>query len=357
MSKLTKEEKEFERLKASFFEDTSKDPKTGDTVRYNMKPYKALVAIYGDPYEHNSRPVKKTTPKTNPEQAKKTEKSEEPKENKKSEEPKKTKKSEEPKKTKKSEEEPKKTKKSEEPKKTEEEPKKTEEEPKKTKKSKEKPKKTKKDESEESKKNDESEEEFKILELSIDKIVKKCKSDKAFEKRCNKDFWILKFHHDHLPIMNEHTKSGDWAKEIYLSKKAKSEALKLVKVAIITGITSCNINVELSTQFVSLLPERMNKEECKVSIECHFDEDECLGHYTYDDHSWTMTIDEDATQCVFSEVLMFLTKVQYHILNDEDIEVTNDNGPLKRKDVEEAGDNAIKQLIAYKMADYNELYK
>ena len=64
--KLSKKEKEFERLKAAFFEDPSTDPVKGTNVRYNMNPYKALVAIYGDPYEHKPRektPGKKTPPK------------------------------------------------------------------------------------------------------------------------------------------------------------------------------------------------------------------------------------------------------------------------------------------------------
>ncbi len=343
MSKLTKQEKEFERLKAAFFEDDSKDPKTGDTVRYNMKPYKALVEIYGNPWEHNPRPVKKNAPKPKTPE----------------EEPKKTKKDK-----KDSEEESKKTKKvkkdsEEEPKKTKKVKKDSEEEPKK---------------SEELNSNEESKEvksvkksgvsedtniEFNILDMPIDKIVKKCKSDKVFEKSCNTDFWKLKFHHDHLPIMNDHKKSGNWINEYHLSKNAQSEALKLVKVAIITGTTACDINVELNAQCVGLLPERMCQEEaCQVVIACDFDEDNHLGHYTYTDNDkWTMTIENKENTCLFSEVLMFLTKVVYQIINDENIEVFNDNGPLKRKDVEEAGDDAVKQLIAYKMADYNELYQ
>ena len=66
--KLTKKEKEFERLKAAFFEDPNTDPVKGTTVRYGMKPYQALVTLYGDPYEHKPRetktPGKKTSPKT-----------------------------------------------------------------------------------------------------------------------------------------------------------------------------------------------------------------------------------------------------------------------------------------------------
>ena len=441
--KLTKKEKEFERLKAAFFEDPNTDPVKGTTVRYGMKPYQALVTLYGDPYEHKPRetktPGKKTPAKTKQEEPKKTKKSkneseedDEPKKTKKSkkneseedDEPKKTKKSknasekdDKPKKTKKSKNEseeddkPKKTKKSkneseEEPKKTkkskneseeDDEPKKTkksknEEEPKKTKKSKneseeEEPKKTKKSkESEEepkktknSKKNEEDEEskkseveskgksedknsvDFDTINMPINKIMARCKTDKAFEKTCNKEFWKLKFYNDYLPVMNECTKSGDWYNEYKTTKAAQEEALKLVKVAIVTGKNSCQINMDLYAQFFNLLPELMiagkDEKDCKINIECEFDEDGYLGHYTYpDNENWVISFgdsEDTSATCLFSEVLLFLTKIQYHIQNNEEIEITNDEGPLSRKAVEDAGDEAIKQLVAYKMADYN----
>ena len=398
---MSKKEKEFEKLKAAFFEDPSTDPVKGTNVRYGMKPYQALVAIYGDPYEHKPRektPAKKTPPKNKKSEEdevpkKKSKKDSEEEEEEEEEVPKKKKskkdsEEEVPKKKKSkkdSEEEVPKKKKSkkdseeEVPKKkkskkdSEEVPKKKkseedevpkekqsekelDEEPK-EKQSEETPKKNKKEPTNKSEGMD-----LNTLDMSIDKIITKCKTDKAFEKTCNKEFWKLKFHHDQLPVMNECNKSGDWVKEYKNTKAAQTEALKMVKVAIVTGKTSCQLNIDLNGQFFNLLPELMiaNKDEkdCKINIECEFDEDEHLGHYTYPDHSWNISfMDEDATlnNYPFKDVLMFLTKIQYHIQNNEDIEITNDEGPLTRNAVEDAGEEACKQLIAYKMADYNDI--
>src|SRR6187431_3078548 len=55
-TKLTKEEKKFEKLKAAFFEDPSINPHTGDKVRFGMKPYNTLVSEFGDPWEGKVRP-------------------------------------------------------------------------------------------------------------------------------------------------------------------------------------------------------------------------------------------------------------------------------------------------------------
>ena len=406
--KKSKKEKEFEKLKAAFFEDPSTDPVKGTNVRYGMKPYQALVAIYGDPYEHKPRektPAKKTPPKN-----KKSEEETPKKKSKKDSEEevlkKKSKKSEEDevpkkKKSKKSEEDeevPKKKKSKKDSEEEEEVPKKKkskknseeevlkkkskkeseeevlkkkskkdseedEEEPK-EKQSEETPKKNKKESKDKSEGKTSTEEgmDLTTLDMSIDKIITKCKTDKAFEKTCNKEFWKLKFHQDQLPVMNECSKSGDWVKEYKNTKAAQTEALKMVKVAIVTGKTSCQLNIDLNGQFFNLLPELMiaNKDEkdCKINIECEFDEDEHLGHYTYPDHNWNISfMDEDATlnNYPFKDVLMFLTKIQYHIQNNEDIEITNDEGPLTRNAVEDAGEEACKQLIAYKMADYNDI--
>ena len=420
-NKMTKQEKEFERLKAEFFNDDSINPHTGDKVRYGMGPYQKLVAEFGNPWSGKVRPktpAKKTVSVETSKKSKSGESEDEKKKTKKSKKTDVTEESNEKVSKKKSKnvsaEEPVKKRKSknvevsdeesnekvskkkskkdvtEDPAKKRKSKKNVEESnekvSKKTKKSKdeseqsqEKPKKKKsKTEDSETKKAkveeaDEAksktsgeepvEDAYNTMQMTIQEISDKCKKDKKFEKSCTSEFWQLKFKHDNLPVMNQCVKSGDWIKEYKDTKNAQSEALKMVKVAIVTGENCCTMNIELDEKFSNCLPENLIKEVTStINIMCPFDETEGhLGRYCdMDNGTWTMSSNtqgnEDGTEmsCVFREVLLFLTKLQYHMLNNEEIEITNDNGPLSRKAVEN-DDNSIQQLIAYKMADYNEI--
>ncbi len=442
-AKMTKEEKEIDRLRKIFFENAQAtppkyiDPRKGTNVRYGLKPYLKLVEEFGDPHENNPRktPKKPTPSKDGSDEDKKKKKKNESEEEvdkkkkkKKNEsmedeevdKKKKKKKNEsmedeevdkkkKKKKNESMEEEVDKKKKKKKNESMEEEVDKKkkknenmeddEEVDKKKKKKKnesmedeevDKKKKKKKNESIEEKKNESMKDEenidivdkkkkkknesmeksekkndegddagedvnIKILEMSIDTIMKQCKN-KEFEKKCDKKFWELKFNHDRLPIMHEWKKSGDWAKEYKHAKAAQVEALKMVKVAIVLGTTGVQMSMNLNEEQVKLLPERLCCEEANIdiSIECEFDEDQHLGHYTHlDNNTWTINVGEEQHICVFSEVLMFLTKLHYLIMNEEDIDITNDEGSLIRKNVED--EKLEKQLIAYKMADIMEL--
>ena len=390
--KSPQKELTIEEARKLFFENPDRNPYTGAKIQYKKGGYNKLVGTLGDPElqskktkkskveSEDSEPKTKKTKKSKPESAdeseprtKKTKKSkvepdDEP-------ETKKTKKSKqveeelETKKTKKSQPEPEdsepKTKKTKKPapestKKTKEPEPDEESEPKtkKTKKSKPEPeesepktKKTKKSAPEKKKylfdseeaANEAKSESGDYLTMNIDELK---------DKKLDATFWQQRFAYHQLPLLKEHTKTKDWIDDYKKVEKAKVEALKLVKVAIVTGSKDyclINFNVDDADLFNSLTTEG------GVTLKCEFNANGKLGHYTDPNYEWKIlkqTEDEETAEdevILFSKVLEIVITAIYH-----NIKMYNTNHTLSRSEAMEEDQHDV--IAAYTMADYIQLW-
>jgi len=183
--------------------------------------------------------------------------------------------------------------------------------------------------------------------------------------------WKQKFEDEHLPLLKYHDKEENWQTEYDKTIIAKTEALKLVKVALVTTKDQMfTIKMDLGTNLITYLPYDVRgnaKNGGEVHLRCLFNNDKYLGHYTdLNNKNWTMSFieeDEDETtigeqSLLFKDVLMFLTVIQYYIMHKKEyIKITTDNGDvLSRSDLSSNNKVMFPMIVAYRMADYDHLF-
>jgi len=191
-------------------------------------------------------------------------------------------------------------------------------------------------------------------------------------QQVNNQFWRQRFDLDELPLISIKSQTQDWLDEYEKLTNAKKEALKLVKVALVTTKTPTffTLQFNIKPHLIDYLPPNMPKKalhEGEVHIRCLLNEDTWLGHYTAPDYNqWRIAFieeneDEETVEEIqqsFKAILLFLTVIQYFIMYKKElIQIKSEDGVmLSRQDLNPKDKNMFPSVVAYRMADYDAFY-